>query len=408
MLVGAAATVAGGLVTRGFATPTRPADTGERDWSKVRAAYAPQAPYMNLNNAAVSPAPLVVQKALFDAYQFANTEPDVNMWDVLDERRSETKTKLAALADCAPGEIAINRNSTEALCTAIFGINLSRGDEVVLCEWDYPSVRKAWEQRARRDGVVLREASYDLMAPDDEIVAAYTRALTPRSRVMQLTHMIHWTGRVLPVKHLCELATRQNTLTVIDAAQTFAHLPFSFRELNCDYLATSLHKWLCAPLGTGMLIVKAAHIDTTWPLLAPFDPEPLRIEKFDHWNLGTYCSPLEAAITPAIDFHNSIGTMAVHERLRTLSRYWVDRAAKIDGFRIHTPMDAHELGAVTLFSIAGRDPEKLESRLRERHKIHVRFRRQGSLNGVRVSPHIYTLESDLDRFVAALREAVGG
>ena len=378
-----------------------PARAGE--WAKVRDAYPPQQPYMNLNNAAVSPAPLVVQDAVAKAYRFANREPDVNMWDGLDAALPGIKKKLAALADCDVEEIAINRNSTEGLCTAISGIDLNAGDEVLLGEWDYASMRKAWNHRRLREGVVVRDIRYDLMDNDDAVVDAYARAITPRTKVLHLTHMIHWTGRVLPVQRLCAMARQHGILTVVDAAQTFAQMPLSFRKLDCDYLATSLHKWLCAPLGTGMLIVKASRIDSTWPLLGPFDPEPLRIEKFDHWNLGTYCSPLETAIEPAIDFHNRLTTERKHARLRELSRYWVQRAADIEGFRIHTPMESPDLGAVTLFSIAGVEPERIEERLKSEYKIRVRVRRQSSLAGVRVSPHVYTLEHELDAFVAALR-----
>jgi selenocysteine lyase/cysteine desulfurase len=376
----------------------------EPDWERVRSAYAPQSALMNLNNASVSPTPLAVQEVVIKAYRFANGEPDVNMWDRLDGALPGIKAKLAVLADCDPSEIALDRNSSEALCTAIFGIPLKAGDEALLSDWDYPSMCKAFEQRSKREGITVKRVVYGLQDSDDVIVDAYTRAIGPRSKVMLLTHLVHWTGRVLPVERLCALAKQHTLVTVVDAAQSFAHLPFSFRKLGCDYLATSLHKWLCAPLGNGMLIVKAERIDETWPLLAPFDPEPLRIEKFDHWNLGTYCSPLQTGIEAAVDFHNTLGTARVHARLRELSRHWVQKASDIKGFRIHTPMDSPELGAVTLFSIQGMDPEAVEKQLREQHKIRVRFRRQGTLAGVRVSPHIYTSKGDLDRFVSAVRQ----
>lgn len=382
------------------------ADGGEPDWERVRAAYAPQSPNVNLNNASVSPSPLVAQEAVIKAYRFANTEPDVNMWDSLDEALPNIKKKLALMADCDAPEIALNRNSTEGLCTAIFGIPLQAGDEVLLTDWDYPSMIKAWEQRTKREGVVIKRVEYGLLDSDEAIIGAYTRAIGPRTKVMLLTHLVHWTGRALPVERLCALAKQHSIVTVVDAAQSFAHIPLSFRRMDCDYLVTSLHKWMCAPFGNGMLIVKSARIDETWPLLAPFDPEPLRIEKFDHWNLGTYCSPLQTGIEPAIDLHNRIGTARVHARLRELSRYWVQKAAQIKGFKIHTPMDSPELGAVTLFSVAGLEPEVIEKRLRTEHKIRTRFRRQGALAGVRVSPHVYTTKNELDQFVSALRHIV--
>jgi selenocysteine lyase/cysteine desulfurase len=253
---------------------------------------------------------------------------------------------------------------------------------------------------------VVVPVEFDLMDTDDDIVCAYERAITPRVRAMQLTHMVHWTGRVLPAQRLCALARAHGIASVVDGAQTFAQMPVSFRELGCDYFVTSLHKWLGAPVGNGMLIVARDCIDRTWPLLAPFDPPPLRVDKFDHWNLGTTNSALQAGILPAIQLHREIGVARKHARLRELTRYWVAQARHIRGFRLHTPLDTDALGAVSLFSIEGMDARQIERELRETHRVHVKFRQVGHLAGLRVSPHVYTSESELDTFVAALAKVV--
>jgi selenocysteine lyase/cysteine desulfurase len=351
-------------------------------WAQIRAAYPAQEPLLNLNNAAVSPPPLTVEHATM-------------------------KRQLAELAGCGADEIALNRNSTEGLCTAIFGLPLAAGDAVLVSAWDYPSVRAAWQQRAQREGIEVVEVEFDLMDADDDVVRAYECAITPRVRAMQLTHMFHWTGRVLPAQRLCALARAHGIATVVDGAQTFAQMPLSFRELGCDYFVTSLHKWLGAPVGNGMLIVARDRIDATWPLLAPFDPPPLRVDKFDHWNLGTYNSALQAGILPAVQLHREIGTARKHARLQALTRHWVNQARHIRGFRLHTPLDTDALGAVSLFSIDGLDARQIERELRETHRVHVKFRQVRHLAGLRVSPHVYTLESDLDAFVAALARVAG-
>lgn len=377
---------------------------GEAEWAKVRDAFVPQQPLNNLNNASISPPPIVVQDLMIRSYQFANANPDVNMWRKLDNALGGIKQKLAVLADCDAAEIALNRNSTEGLCTAIFGIPLRTGDEALLSDWDYASMRKAWDQRREREGITIAPVKFSLMDSDDAIVEAYTKAITPRTKAMQLTHMIHWTGRVLPIERICKVARDHGIQTVVDAAQSFGHIPLSFRKIGCDFFVTSLHKWLCAPFGNGMLVVRSERIDPTWPLLAPFDPPPLRIEKFDHYNLGTYNSAAQTAIEPAIDFHNSLGTAKIFQRLQSLTKYWVERASDIPGFKMHTPMDHPQLGAVSLFSIAGVSPEVIEQRMLETYKFRVRMRRVNGLEGVRVSPQIYTLQADLDRFVDGLRQ----
>jgi selenocysteine lyase/cysteine desulfurase len=379
---------------------------GEAFWERVRAAYPEQRPLLNLNNAAVSPPPLVVEQAMIDAYRLISQNPDVNMWSKLDAELPTIKQQLADMADCDPDEIALNRNSSEGLSTAIFGIPLKAGDQVLVSLWDYPSVIAGWLQRQQREGIEVVTVDFDLMDDEEIIVKAYTQAITPRTRVIQLTHMLHWTGRVLPVKRICALARAQAIITVVDGAQTFAQMPLSFRELDCDYFVTSLHKWLGAPVGNGMLIVRRDRIDSTWPLLGPFDPPPLQIDKFDHWNLGTYNSAIQAGIVPAIRFHKEIGTQTIHARLQELTRYWVDLAKDIPGFRLHTPLDTVELGAVSLFSIDQCDARWIEQELRNTHKVHVKFRQIRHISGLRVSPSIYTQKSDLYRFVEALKQVV--
>ncbi len=399
--------LAGGaiLAERAISPPALAApESGEAEWVRIKQAYPECKPHLNLNNAALSPQPRVVEETVFKAYRFADHEPDVNMWDGLDNARAETKRRLATMADCDPSELGLNRNSTEGLCTFIFGIDLKPGDEVLLAEWDYPSMRHAWEQRRRRNGIVIKWVHFDLMDADEAIIDAYRKAITPRTKVMHLTHLLHYTGRVLPVQQLCAIANAHGIQTIVDAAQSFAQMPISFRQMDCDYLAVSLHKWLCAPFGTGMIIVKASRLDSLWPLIAPFDDDPKGIERFEHWSLGTYSSPSEFAIQSAIDFHNSIGTAKIHARLQELSRYWVQAASDIEGFKMHTPMDTPNLNAVTAFSIAGLSVETIEKRLSAEHNIQVKLRRQHSLACVRVSPQIYILKSELDRFVGALRQ----
>ncbi|MEM5430387.1 aminotransferase class V-fold PLP-dependent enzyme [Cupriavidus oxalaticus] len=375
-------------------------------WERVRDAYPRQQPLLNLNNAAVSPPPLVVEQAMIDAYRLISQNPDVNMWSKLDAALPSIKQQLAELADCSPEEIALNRNASEGLSTAIFGIPLTAGDQVLISAWDYPSVRAAWGQRQQREGIEVVSVDFALTASDEEIVESYEAGMTPKTRVLQLTHMFHWNGRVLPVKRICEVARAKGIITIVDGAQCFAQMPVSFRDLDCDYFVTSLHKWLGAPVGNGMLIVRASRIDSTWPLLAPFDPPPLRIDKFDHWNLGTYNSAIQAGIAPAIRFHRELGTANIHARLRELTRYWIDQVRDLPGFQLYTPVDTDNLGAVSLFSIENLDAKTIEQALRQTHAVHVKFRQVRHVAGLRVSPHIYMLKRDLDVFVNALRQVV--
>lgn len=380
------------------------ADRAPQDinWEEVRARYVTQYPLLNLNNAAVSPPTLAVQAAVREAIDAIARNPDYAMWSGLDLKLPDTKAALARLIDAAPDEIALNRNATEGLSLVIFGIPLRMGDEVLIAPWDYPAAIGGWRQRARRDGIVTVECTFDLMADDDTIVAAYEAAITPRTRVMHLTHMVHWNGKRLPVERLCAIARARGILTVVDGAQSFAQMPVSFRAMACDYFVTSLHKWLGAPVGNGMVVMRADLIAETWSHLAPFETTPYAIGKFDHWNLGTYNSALQAAIPVAIEQYDMIGPHLMRRRLSELTDYWVARARRIPGFLLFSQTTGGRAGAVGLFAIEGRDARAIEEALRSEHAIHVKYRKVGEIEGLRVSPHIYTRFSELDRFVDAL------
>ena len=401
MLMGVAA-LTGGAILKPRISEGATVDE-EIYWESIRASFPEQTPFMNLDNGCIGPPTFKVQNKVVDGFEFSNQNPCYNMFEVLDTYVPEIKAKLAELADCQVDEIALNRCTTVGMCTAILGMPLAEGDEVLLSNWDYPSMINAWKQRAARDGIVIKPVSFGLMDSDDAIVEAYSREITPRTRAIHLTHVIHWTGRTIPVAEICAVANRRDIRTVVDGAQSFAHIPMSFREMGCDYFATSFHKWLSGPIGTGMLIVKADRIDETWPLFPIFE-ELEGADKFGMSNLGTYNSAAHYALGDAVDFHNAIGTQRKHERLQSLSKYWVEQAMDIPGFQIHTPMDHPSLGGITTFSIDGMATEVIEARLRNEFNIQTRRRTPEGLQGVRVSPQIYIRKSELDTFVTAVRE----
>lgn len=399
--VGAAALTSGALATTASDSIDAVFAGDDINWDAISALYPKQKPFTNLDNGCIGSPIRAVQEKLVDAYRFANENPCYNLFEKLEVTFPEIKVRLAAIGDCDPDELALNRCTTVGMCTAILGMPLKAGDEVLLSHWDYPSMINAWKQRAARDGVVLRFVEFGLMDDDDAVVAAYTRAVTPRTRAMHMTHMIHWSGRVLPVEEICAFARPRDIRTVVDAAQSFAHVPMSIREMGCDYLATSFHKWLSGPIGTGMLYVRADRIEETWPLFPIWEELP-GADKFGMSNLGTFNSAAPYALADAIDFHNRIGLTRKQGRLQYLSHYWVDRAQKIPGFRIHTPMDHPKLGGLTAFSIDGVPVELIEKRLRDDFGIQTRKRTPEGFAGIRVSPQLYNTTAELDALVDAI------
>ena len=380
-----------------------PQDAAQNEalWARIQQAYTTSTQIINLNNGGVSPQPKVVQEAANRYYTYANEAPSYYMWRILDQGREPLRAKLAALAGVSPDELAINRNTTEAINTVIFGLDLKAGDEVVLTKYDYPNMINAWKQRERRDGIVLKWLDFDIpMESNAEVIQKFKAAISPRTKVFHITHMINWTGHIMPAKELCALAKANNILSIVDGAHTFAHLDFKISDLGCDFFGTSLHKWLCAPFGTGMLYIRKERIKDVWPLLASPVDQIDNIRKFE--NIGTRSFAIEQAIGSAIDFHNAIGAARKEARLKYLKQYWVDQVKDVDKVKFYTSTNPDHSGALFNFGIEGMDAGPVHNSLFGTHKIHTSPIKWEKVNGPRITPHVYTKKYDLERLVEAI------
>ncbi|OGU16631.1 MAG: aminotransferase V [Ignavibacteria bacterium GWB2_35_12] len=372
-------------------------------WAWVQQSYTVNPNIINLNNGGVSPQPKVVQDAFDNFNRMCNEGPSYYMWRILDQGREMLRKRLANLAGTSIEEVSICRNTTEALDMVIFGLNLSKGDEVVLTKQDYPNVINAWKQREKRDGIIIKWVNLNLpLENDDEIVNQFKNTFTSKTKAVNITHMINWSGQILPSRKIADEAHKLGIDVIVDAAHTFAHIDFRIDDLNCDFLGTSLHKWLCAPFGTGMLYVKKNKIKTIWPLYPNDKPESEDIRKFE--TLGTRSFPAEHAIGSAINFHNSITTKRKEERLRFLKNYWASKVVKLDRVKLQTSLKENYSCALAIFSIDGMKPADIESTLLSKYKIHTTPIDWENIKGVRVTPHVYTSTKDLDILVEAITE----
>jgi len=372
----------------------------ETFWRQIRQAYSVSSTLINLNNGGVSPQPRVVQEAIEFYNRLSNETPTYYMWRVLGRESQGVKNKLAGIAGCSPAEIAINRNATESLATVIFGLRLNRGDEVVVCKQDYPSMINAWNQRAHRDGIVLKWVDLQLPSDDkDYLVKQYTKLFSGATKVVHITHMINWNGQILPVKEIAQIAHQKSIEVLVDGAHSFAQLNFKIPDLECDYFGTSLHKWLCAPFGSGMLYVKKEKIKNLYPLFATKDPESEEIKKFEA--IGTRSLAIETAIGHAIDFHHLIGIKRKFQRLQYLKNYWINKVKHLKNVQLHTSQNPDFGGVITLFSIEALGTTELVDSLRKSgiHCVAIDF---GGLKGIRITPNVYTLVRELDILVESI------
>jgi selenocysteine lyase/cysteine desulfurase len=300
-----------------------------------------------------------------------------------------------------PDEIAIQRNSTEALATITWGTDLKAGDEIVMTKQDYPNMIHAWKQREQRQGIKIKWINLELPIENDEtFIKAFVDATTSKTKIWHLTHIINWTGQIMPVAKLCAEARKRGLTTIVDAAHTFAHLDYKITDFNCDYLGTSLHKWLCAPFGTGMLYIKNENIEKTWPIFPIDKPQSADIRKFEA--LGTRSFAPEQAIGQAVDFHNAIGSKRKQERLHYLKKYWCEAVSKNPRVKIHVSLKPEYSCALGTFSIDGLDVGDVSSKLMSEYQIHTVGIKWENIKAVRVTPHVYTTTKDLDRFIDAV------
>jgi selenocysteine lyase/cysteine desulfurase len=376
--------------------------TDEDFWYYIQQSFTVSSAIINLNNGGVSPAPKTVQDAMKRYYDYCNEAPSYYMWRILDQGRETLRSNLAKLGGCSPEEIAINRNSSEGLETIIFGLPLKAGDEVVSAKQDYPHVVNAWKQRELRDGIKINWVNLELPSEDENyLVKQYVNAFTPKTKAVNITHIINWNGQILPARKIADEAHKRGIDVLVDGAHSFAHFQFAIPDLHCDYFASSLHKWLFAPIGSGMLYVKKDKIKNIYPLFANGDPSSANIRKFE--DLGTRPFFIEQAIGKALEFHDMIGSERKEKRLHYLKNYWMEKVNDIPKVKLHTSLDPKWGCAIGMVSIEGKDPAGLDSFLFKNYKIHTTTIKWENIEGVRITPNVYTTAKNLDVLVEGIR-----
>ncbi len=379
-----------------------PINASDEDfWAWVQESYTVSPNIINLNNGGVSPQPKVVQD-MFEKYnRLCNEAPSYYMWNILNQGREALRADLALFAGCSPEEIAIDRNTTEALDTIIYGFPFKPGDEVVLTKQDYPNVINALKLKEKRDGIVLKWVNLELpMENEDDIANAYISQFNEKTKLVNITHIINWIGQITPVKKIAKAAHERDIDVMVDGAHTFALLDFRIPDLDCDYFGTSLHKWMCAPFGSGLLYVKKDKISKIWALYPDANPLGDKITKFEA--LGTRSFASEMAIGGSLDFHLAIGSKRKETRLRFLKDYWANKVKNLPGIHIRTSFKPEYACAIGLVSVDGKKPGEVVQYLFDEYKIHTTGIEWENISGVRVTPNVYTNLRDLDKLVLAL------
>jgi selenocysteine lyase/cysteine desulfurase len=366
-------------------------------WSTIQNAFSVTRGIINLNNGGVSPSPRIVTEALVRYIWQQEDATAYTMWQILEPQSETIRTGLAELFGCDREEIAITRNASESLETLLMGMDLKSGDEILTTTQDYGRMLTTLRQREKREGLVLKLIKIPIPAKNlDDIRASFERGITNRTRVILMSHMVNITGQITPVKAVCEMARAKGIETIIDGAHSFAQFDFKQKDLGCDYFGTSLHKWLYAPKGTGMLYVKRDKIAKIWPLMAAETKQANDIRKFEE--IGTHSAAPRLAIGEALLFHGGVGSKRKEARLRFLSRYWMNRLKDLPRVRFNTSFDAAQSCAIANVQIEGIKPTAIGSYLFDKHRIFTTTILHDEFEGIRITPNLYTTLGELDRF----------
>ena len=384
---------------------SRGSGSSENFWLRIQQSYDVDRTIVNLNNGGVSPAPQSVMNSFIRLTQQANQIPSYEMWRHQEPQMESVRRGLAELFGCDAEEVAITRNASESLETAQLGIELKSGDEVVISTQDYPRMLTTWEQRARREGIVIRKVRFEVPVMNaDDVVKAYADAITSRTKVLHASQTVFLTGQIMPVAKLCALAKQHNLISIIDGAHAFAQFPFKHSDIGCDIYGTSLHKWLSGPIGTGMLYVRKDLIPKVWSLMGSAKEQEANIRKYEE--IGTHSAAMHNALADALLFVNAIGLERKAARFRYLHSLWTSRVGGLGNVKFNTNIDdvANQCAIINVH-IDGVDHVKLSSWLLSKHQIFTVAITHEQFTGLRVTPNVYTTVHEMERFAKAMEEA---
>lgn len=388
-------------------TPGSPEEIASNEalWFEVQQAFTVDRSLINLNNGGVSPSPAIVQNAMKRHLDFSNTAPVYTMWQILEPQREGVRRELAKTFGCSEEEIAMTRNASESLQICQLGFDLKPGDEVLTTTQDYPRMITTWQQRERRDGIKLKQFSIPVPCEDPaQIVSLFEKNITPKTKLILMCHMINLTGQILPVKQVVHMARAKGIPVIVDGAHAFAHFDFTHADLDCDYYATSLHKWLFAPHGTGMLYVRKDKIAKLWPMMAAPEPMDNNIRKFEE--IGTHPAANYLAIAEALTFHHGIGAQRKTARMTYLRDRWATRLMKNERIKLNTSLKPGFACGLANVQVQGLDSVELATHLWNKHRIIVVPIKHAEFEGLRVTPNVYTTAAEIDRFAEVMEEAM--
>jgi isopenicillin-N epimerase len=372
----------------------------EAFWEGIRAKFELPAGFVNLNSG-VSPTINDSLSKLAATTLHVSRFPMANLREA-NADSAQTLKKVAALLGVPTTQLVQMRSTTEAALTIIHGLDLEAGDEILTTDQDYFSLVDGMKAKALRSGAEFKQLKLPIRADKAAILEAFDRAITSETKLLVLSHMIYRTGEILPVREICELAHARGALVLVDGAHSFGHFEFKIADLGCDFYAACLHKWICGPLGSGFLYLKADKIAQIWPLMNHPDPRGTSVRKF--YSTFAYCMLAHAGALPALELHEAIGPARRETWLRELKDYWMTRIKDFPKIEILTPYGKERACGIGAFRISGTDAAVIQTELKDKYQLAVGSHGEGADSEIRIAPNVFTRFDELDRLIQAVQE----
>lgn len=379
-------------------------DFGSADlWQQIRAGYRLKPDYLNLENGYYCFLPEQTLEKYIEHIREINYQGSYYMRTVQFQNKAKSAAKLAELIGADPEEVVLTRNTTESLDLIISGFPWKEGDEALVSNQDYGSMLSMFDLAAKRWKIKINRIDIPLHPEnDEEIVSVYQQAITSKTRLVLVPHIVNITGQILPVRKIADMAHAHGVEIMLDGAHAVGHFDFKMSDLDCDYYGSSLHKWLSVPIGAGLLYVKKDRINSIEPLLAPFDINLKTIAYLNH--IGTHPAATDLAVLDAIEFHNKIGSKRKEDRLRYIQRYWSDQVRDLPHVSVNTPKELHRSCGIANVGIKGINPTDMGKILMDKYQIYTAAIDGAGVKGCRIVPNVYTSENELDHFVDAIKK----
>ena len=380
-----------------------PFKTEDDLWKTVRGHYSLKPDYINLENGYYNIIPNPTLYKYIEHVKTINFEGSYYMRNSLEDDNLKLRKRISNWLSCDKKNIIITRNTTESLDLIIGGYPWEKGDEAIYAQQDYGSMKLMFEQVSKRYDIKTKIISIpNHPASDEEIVSLYENQITKKTRLIMVCHMINITGQVLPIKKICEMAHSYGVEVMVDGAHCVGHFDFSIKDLNCDFYGSSLHKWLSAPLGAGLLYIKEKHISKIWPLLAGHSTGFNGIKRLNH--LGTNPVHVHLAINDALDYIDWVGIKRKEKRLKELQNHWIQNLKNIPNIEINTPLPFTKSFGIGNVGIKNMPPKIMAEKLLKEFKIFTVAINYANVKGCRITPNIYNSIDEIEIFIDAIKK----